>query len=375
MRVVVNSELLKAALDALVPITGKSSLPALNMIKVSTLPGDRLVCEATNLSVAARRVLRARVLEPGGVCAPARTLALYVKSLEGAITLGTPRPETLEITSETARDSCRLRGFRVEEFPDIGAGLDEREPALKVDAEAFATAVKRAAKATHKDGLPALACVRVEKGGDGFTLVGTDGHRLTRVTIEAQDDDDLLERHILVDARESVALTAPPETEARVQLLNEPRQRLVMAWGEDFVELSGVAAIYPDYRAIFPRSRRAEMHVGAADFARAVRAVSLGSTILSLELRRAGSVLSAVNYGGRNDTGTAVSVALPGADTDEAITVIARASFLRDAVQGSEPLVIQTNGEREPLVVTQGNATTLIMPVSMRELGDLEEEE
>jgi len=178
MRLVLSKASLQGALQVVQGVVeSKSTMPILSHMLISA--GETTFVSATDLDIAVREPLEARVEEPGAICVPARKLYEIVRE----IPVDEFEIETLEnnwIRLSAGRSRYKLIGLKEDDFPsfpETGEALT-----LRMDGATLQDMIARTIYATgDSDARYTLngLLLHLSPEAGTITVVGTDGHRLS----------------------------------------------------------------------------------------------------------------------------------------------------------------------------------------------------
>lgn len=251
-------------------VAAKNAIPILGNVLIEAC-NDEIVITATDLTVAMRAVLEAKVLQEGGTALPARLLAQLVGELTAPhLEVATNHHDVTEITAGSSR--FKLHGMNRDEFPslpDMGGGVRFciKQGELKDMFYRTAFAVSR------EDNRFVLTGVFMSIENGVATLVGTDGKRLSRCQKAIAIDPAFKGSYIIpLKAVEEVLKTLGDEAEATVSLMAD--KVAVEASGTTIVTklLSGD---YPDVNRVIPASPATVVTLHREELMALLRQISL----------------------------------------------------------------------------------------------------
>lgn len=250
-------------------ISGKATLPVLSHVLIeakqhSDGPGYLSVA-GTDLEIALRTRVPARVEEPGATTVPARLLQNLMSTWRQEADVRAEldaESQTLGLQSDGA--SASVKGINANEYPDI------KDPSewdnVGLDAYDFREALDRVVFAAAADGSrPILTGVYMHTEGDGLVLVAADGFRMSTVEMDADIEDvDALERGLIVPAqglRELARLVPGAGKPVRVAFRpGQPAQVAFVVYDKDgeaqtVLTSQLIDGNFPNYRQIIPKNR------------------------------------------------------------------------------------------------------------------------
>jgi DNA polymerase III subunit beta len=155
------------------------AMPVLSGLRISVGEGS-LELVGTDLELTIRVRMSAETEGEGNAVVPARLFSEIVRQLEGGIVSVELSDDDAHI--EAARFATTLRTLSVSEFPRLP---ETTEPGVRVDASAFAEALRQVVSAASKDDArPILTGVLLTASPGGLRLVATDSYRLAMRELE-----------------------------------------------------------------------------------------------------------------------------------------------------------------------------------------------
>ncbi|MGQ9603331.1 MAG: DNA polymerase III subunit beta [bacterium] len=250
-------------------VPAASSIPVLsNMLIEARERGLRV--SSTDLDISIISEIEADVSEEGSIIVAARRLNEIVRELSGEDVHLEGDEKQLRITS--ARAAFRLMGMEKEQFPKI-ADL-EGEKKLTVDGSVLQKMIKSTTYAVAKDETrPVLSGVLWEMDKEEMSMVGTDAHRLARMSIGMDSGIE-----------SSVGLIVLPKALHHVSRLIEDGTEVGIAFDRAFIGFFvGKTTVYsrriegnfPDYKQVIPTNNQNILKVNRLDLMTAIRRVSL----------------------------------------------------------------------------------------------------
>ncbi len=258
-----------------------SHLPILSHIRITaTESGVELV--STNLEIAIKAFVRAKVEAPGSFTVPAKTLLDYVNLLpDDQLSLAL---EGNELVVSCGRSSTKIKGTSAEEYPVIPDVEEQHAYALsaKLLKDALSRVVFAAAKNEIRPELSGIYMGFFAKEKTGLTMAATDSYRLA-------------ECHVQVDqGKETVEAIVPGKTATEfvrllgVSLSKEGAEHDVRMWVSDGqialrfdqfeVTSRLVDGTYPDYTQIIPQEFRTTVTFSSQVLVNSIKAASLFTT-------------------------------------------------------------------------------------------------
>ncbi len=272
----------------------KTTMPVLGHLHLQATDGSVEVT-ATDLDLTISTAFGADVASEGAVTLPAKRFSEIVRQLDPAADV------ELDIHDATAvitggRANFRILGMGPEEFPKVPE-MDLRK-AAKVPAESLRTAIQKTVYSVSRDETRrALTGVLWEVAEDSMSMVGTDGHRLARISLPVKIDVDARKRVIVPTKALNQLLRLASEAaggavEARIE-----EDHAIFRVDKTSLFTRLIEGPFPKYEDVIPKGNDKRVIVKREALTDALRRVSLLSDTIThqvrLSLRRDQLVLSA----------------------------------------------------------------------------------
>lgn len=321
--------------------------------------------KATDMEMAIRVSVDARVEEEGTAVLPARLLVDVVRALprdEVAFARGDDRHDVRLSSGEA---EFHLRILPSDDFPRLPD--PSGDPAVRVPADAFISTVERVARSASRDETrPHLTGVLVSASGTELRMVATDSYRLSvkETKLERPVDSEL---EVNVPARALQELSRIAAGEEEIEIWRQESQVMFRSGG---VILSSrlVEGRFPNYRQLLPESYEHELRINRSEIADVVRRIGLlaqKNAPLRLSFTDGSLEVSAQTP----DVGRA-SESLPVPFKGEPFEIGFNPEFLRDGLDGaeSEELLLKLISPLRPGLIESGDDgsfTYLVMPIRL----------
>lgn len=247
------------------------SLPVL--AGISLIAGDDgIKLRATNLETGIDLRVEGTIEEPGVVVLPASVLRDITSSMSGSGKLTLEHAgETVVISQGNAKST--LKTLPSEDFPILplpDAPTSEFTLPGAVLSNLISSVVAFASTSTVR---PELASVLISAEGGTLKAVATDSFRLAEKKLSL--NSSIPPFSMLIPAKNALDIIQTlPDTDIHVAL---DEHQCVMTWEGGLVTTRLVAASYPDYAQIIPKSFVAEASIIKKDFETALRRTSVFS--------------------------------------------------------------------------------------------------
>jgi DNA polymerase-3 subunit beta len=375
MQFTCTKENLSHALNLVCPIAGKqNNLPILSNI-LFVVNESTVEISATNLEIAIKAHVRAKVDSTGSFTVPAKTFTDFVNLLSGdqvSIEL-----KENELVIEGGRSKTKIKGMPAEEFPVIPELLEGKIFSIErtLLKEGLAGVVFAASKNEIR---PELSGVYFGFGGGAFaglTLAATDSYRLAEKKVPvAQGNDDVA---TIVPARtvsEFIRLLGLADgkdlKETNVRLLVGDNQ---VALRYDTFEITSrvISGRYPDYRQIIPNDFKTTALFSKSQLVNSAKAASLfattGVNALSLEIKP-GTQVAKISSMSTQAGAYEAELDIQGEGIDN--TMVLNHRYLLDGIShmGGEEVLFQMNsGDAPALLKTKDDISYLYLVMPIRQ--------
>jgi DNA polymerase III subunit beta len=378
MHVIVSKKDLSSVLERCQGVADrKSTMPVLGNVLLEVGGPNELRLAATDLILAVRGKLNARVEQGGSVAVGARDLVERVRNMpDGEIGIATTANAATTLRAVGSARRFTLQGIPGEEFPSL--------PQPDKDAKAQtlpASVLARLIAGTHfsissDETRPHLSSALFEWDGEWVRMVTTDGHRLSKVEVRIEGRQGTGNMLIPVKGVNELRRLCD-EVATKHDSDGEPELKIVQAGPNAYFELPGfqfsvklVDAQFPPYQQVIPAEYTQRVKVPRLATADALNAVSVaasdrtGGVKLSLSKGKLRFESESPESGEGFDE---ISVDYAGAD----ITVGFNARYFLDVLRAitDDEVEIGVGGELDPALIRPGtpspnaNYVAVVMPM------------
>jgi DNA polymerase III subunit beta len=340
----------------------KSTMPVLGNVLLEVGGPNELRLAATDLILAVRGKVNARVEQGGSVAVGARDLVERVRNMpDGEIGISTTANAATTLRAVGSARRFTLQGIPGEEFPSLPQP-DKDAKASTLDVSALAKLIAGTHFSISNDETrPHLSSALFEWDGDAVRMVTTDGHRLSKMEVKVdgkQAPTTMLIPLKGVNELRRLCDDAAGKGEGDVT----PELKIVQAGPNAFFELPGfqfsvklVDAQFPPYQQVIPQEYAHKVKVPRLATAEALNAVSVaasdrtGGVKLSLSNGKLRFESESPESGEGFDE---LSVDYSGAD----LTVGFNARYFLDVLKAisDDEVEIGVGGELDPAVIRPG---------------------
>ena len=272
-----------AFLNALYKVQGvvdrKSTVNVLSHVLLETNDDSTVHLTGTDFDVVLNAEIPAEVLEPGGACINGKSLFDAVEGVEdGEIHLRLLPNHWIELAA--GRSAFKLAGINPSDFPEISDPADitwigVNRALLKDLIDKTAFSVSNDETRMNLNGV----FFKVSKAGDDLarlTMVSTDGHRLSKVEVDAELEGYEGSSHQAIVHKKGVQ-------EVR-RLLDEDHEtirvgfgkaQILFAAGGTMFTVRQIEDTYPNYTKVIPPSSPVRLEIDRQQFISAIRRIAV----------------------------------------------------------------------------------------------------
>lgn len=280
MKVAVDQKVLTKKIQGIASVVPtKTSLPILSMFLMEAKKG-KVYLTANDLDVSLTTIIDCEVTEEGQVAVPGKKFFEIVRSLpDDSVKIETSGEK---ITIKCRKSRFKMSGKGADEFPR----LPEQKALGHIDmkSELINDMVAKTVYAVSNDlTRPALCGVLWDVKKNAFSMVATDGHRLSKVVLKGN-----------FDAIEGQDFIVSPKALNLLRSLIDNTEDIKISLAENHVTFNlGESVIYsrllegpfPDYRQVIPKKNEKELVVNREEFTDACRRVSILSSVITHQVR------------------------------------------------------------------------------------------
>jgi DNA polymerase-3 subunit beta len=361
MKLQVTQENLNRALGSVARVANsRGTLPILANVLIKT-SNNRLSLSATNLDIAIKHYIGAKVKDEGSITVPARLMQDFVGSLpEGVIELDLQETK-LHVTTDQYQSV--VNGIVADDFPVMPAIKDGKTWAI--NGGVFKKALQQVVFAASNDETrPVLTGVLLQTLEGKLYMAATDSYRLAEKQLGANKQDI----NLLVPASAMQDLLRVLTDDDQDIHVKHDELQLLFQVGDIELVTRLVDGKYPDYRKLIPKTFATQATLKRADLVNVTKVSSLfaresaGSVTIEVdEKAKQLSIRSVASQLGENTATAPAKVTGSGS-----ITVNSR--YLLDAlgVLSGDEVVFGFNGKLEPTLINDPSAPDyqhIIMPL------------
>ena len=258
-------------------VSAKTQLPILKNILFSTDNG-RLKLSATDLELAINYWIGAKIEKESSITVPAKEITEFISYLSpGKLNISTNDKSILSIHSSNAQSSFAT--MPPDDFPT--QNTSKKKYTFDLDYSLLSETVNQVAfAAATDDSRPVLTAILWQFTPDSFTMVATDGFRLSVKTSKLINPIKLDKQQssiaFLIPSKALLEITRLSKNEKKINLGVTNDERQVVFVLEDLELLSRlIEGDYPDYQKIIPKESNTKLTIDKEDFSQAVKIASV----------------------------------------------------------------------------------------------------
>jgi DNA polymerase-3 subunit beta len=283
MKIRAPQTVLTTAIDRVLNVVPqKTTMPALGHLFLEARKGEVTVT-ATDLDLTVTTAFAAEVDEEGSVALPAKRFSEIARQLDpqSDVALDVRKAAAL-ITA--GRANFRILGIGSDEFPK-GQPLGFTK-GISIPAELLRKAIQKTVFSVSRDETRrALTGVLWELSGRSMSMVGTDGHRLARISIPIELAVNSGTQIIVPTKTLNQALRLVSEAQDGVVQVKVAEDHLIFRFGGTSLFSRLIEGPFPRYQDVVPKDNDKKVVVKRALLTDALRRVSLLSDNLTHQAR------------------------------------------------------------------------------------------
>lgn len=258
-------------------VSKQTTLPILSNILLSTEKGQ-LVVAATNLEIAIKVYVGAKIEKEGEITIPARVLGGFLSTIMDEVVMGEVQEYELRINSENHK--IKIKGLDAKDFPIIPS-IPEKS-FFSVDAEVFSRAVAMVSTSVaHNDTRQELNGVFMKFQDGSLVMASTDSFRLTEVCVNNVTIDAKDEYNAYKEKTPSIIIPALAFAEVQ-KTAGEGEVHIVIEQNQLFINTSTTKIIsrlingnYPEYKQVLPKKYDIKVDVDKEELMDALKIASI----------------------------------------------------------------------------------------------------
>ncbi len=276
MKLKIQKEAIQHALQSIQGIVDKkTTMPILSHFLLKVDKTASLM--ATDLDIALKGPVRAEVSGKGGLCIPARKLFEIAREVEGDIVLEAQDNNWIKVTS--GKSTFKLMGLPESDFPALPEISTSEE--ITVKADTIKDMIEKTIYATGEsdtrytlNGL--LLHFIPKKKNTELKVIGTDGHRLSVVSVEL-DSTISEEKKLILPKKAAMELRKLIEGNSGNVTIYLNKNHIFFSIDEVMLTSRLIEGTYPNYEQVIPKNNDKKVIIEKTAFLKALRRTSIMS--------------------------------------------------------------------------------------------------
>lgn len=257
----------------------KTSLPILSTFLMEAKKG-KVHMTANDLDVSLTTIMECEVAEEGKIAVPGKKFFEIVRSLPDDMVEVDVEGEKIAVKCRKSR--FKMSGKAADEFPK----LPEQKAlgSFAMETAAINDMILKTIYAVSADlTRPALCGVLWDLKKDAFTMVATDGHRLSRV-VRTGSFSDVERKDIIVSPKSLNILRSLLEEKGEVKITLADNH-ITFDLKDDVIYSRLLEGPFPDYTQVIPKSNKKELTVSREEFTDACRRVAILASVITHQVK------------------------------------------------------------------------------------------
>jgi len=369
---------LKQVLDALVPaVPNKPSRDILKCIKITAKVGspDTLTFQVTDLErfltfqLPSNKGANYLILTEGTFAVPAQIFANYARAIEDIdTTIQLTTENTLKLKSgqpgANTTTEFEVGVLDIDDFPDFPT-TDNVKNWIEIESDALRFGLSRVLFAVADKGHPkwgALSSVCIELENNKLSLIGTDQHRASVISIELDQPRTAFKQTLLVNA---TALEIVSKIfEGTIKMSLDSANALIFNAENVTMFIRLVSGNFPPVRNFLPKHPH-KLQLDAKTFLREIKKVQLATdqfAAIKVSLRKDKATLIAKTKEEKKMAKVEYGITNTGSDIDFTINC----KYLIDVLKVGDSLELSYNKNNQPIMFKAEGFEHVIVPQETR---------
>ncbi len=332
------------------------SLPILSNILIKT-DKNRLVIASTNLEIAVKTFVKAKINKEGGITIPIRVVSGFLNNIKDDIIEGFVIKDEFQVKTE--KHQIKIKGMSLDDYPIIPENPEDSY--IKINSKDLIENISNILiSVARNDTRQELNGVNVLFKKDRLILASTDGYRLSEVVISLNKNNLTEEYFIFIENTPSIIIPALTFSEIQKNL-TEGEISLIIKQNQLFVGNNSTKIIsklingnYIDYQQILPKKYSIEVKINRNELINALKIASLVSRdnnseikISNLKNKKELEISSYSNEAGENISKIAANI------LGDDFEILFNCNYLIDglSVIKEEWVILKLNKEKSPALM------------------------
>ncbi len=365
MKAIVLKTNLKEALTITDKIAGvNATLPILKNIHISA-EKEKLVISATNLEIAEKCTISAKIVEEGEITVEASVISQLIQSIPSERINIQTTGGNLEIQTETIKST--ILTSPVDDFPIIPK-VHSQKGVLKMTAEVLKEAFIAVSSATQQSDIhPELGSILIDFTIDTVVVAATDSFRLCEKTIASDFFETTIEEPFRIllpvkTAQEIIRIFQ--DNKEMIEIQCDENQVLFQTASKDCISRLNQGN-FPEYQSIIPKAFKGEITANKGDLVSAIRTASIVSGKNNEIIFSPSDTQKSIQVKAADETHGAAEITVSAKIIGTAPETSFNAKHLLDGLKilKNEEVYMAISEENKPALLKEGNLLYIVMPV------------
>jgi DNA polymerase-3 subunit beta len=340
-------------------VSKQITLPILANIMLSSENG-RLALAATNLEIAIKTYIGAKIENDGQITVPARIVGGFLNNIREDVVSGELSGTDLEIKSQNHR--LKIKGMDAKDFPLIPEM--PKNILISISPKKLSAAIASVlVSVAHNDTRQELNGIYIKLEKEALIFASTDSFRLSEVVIPL--DEKSISQEYLHFIEKNPSIIVPAQTLAELQRIMDGEETLQISIEQNqlFVRNNNFKIIsrmingnYPEYRQVLPKKYDITVKVDRDDLINAVKIASLVANNQNGEVKISNSadkqhLLVSAQSMDTGDNLSKIAADIDGPDFEVIFNCRYLSEGLNIAPLAGEEIMLKLNQQKSPVLI------------------------
>ncbi len=276
-----RNEIYKEIQKIFAVVPNKTTTPILYDI-LFELEENTLKLTATDLEILTSTIVQVNGIENGTIAIPAKFVNEILREL-GNININFEMEDRFRVKLSTDFGEYIIVGDPGDDFPLMP--VEEEMKSFKISQKDIQRMIEKSIFAASQDELrPALMGILFQLHSNEFRMVGTDGHRLSRI-IKKNFDFDMEEQDFVVPTKALTLLDKNIESIDDIIQISFSNNFVIFDLASIKINSRLVESEYPDYEGVIPENNEKTLLVETSLLLGSIRRVSIFSSSLTRQVQ------------------------------------------------------------------------------------------
>lgn len=344
-------------------VSKQTTLPILGNILINTEKG-RLLIASTNLEIAVKVYVGAKIEKEGRVTIPARILGGFLNTIKDEVVSGELNDLELKISSDNHK--IKIKGIDAKDFPIIPNV--EGKSFFSVPADDLIRVISGVLiSVAHNDTRQELNGVLIKFKKEKLILASTDSFRLTELNIDIEKGSTTQEYKTYKEKNPTIIVPALALMELQRVVVSGEQIEFTVNQNQLFISTNSTKIIsrlingnYPEYKQVLPKTFEIKVKLNKEEFIRAVKIASLVANSQNGEVQLKNSkdkkhIIIAAQSIDTGDNISKIPAQIEGVD----FSVLFNCRYLLEGLGGvlfdSDSVLLKLNQQKSPVILKSLN--------------------